>query len=153
MMKEVEVKYALKNSRQVVRQLNKLSKPLKINEFQKDTYFKLNSKLLRIRESKSGNFLSFKKRISKNTCNNHCTKIENAEKMKKILLNIGFKKIKIVEKTRSTWEYKNLEIAVDKVKRRGDFIEVESNKKENFSQVLKKFGAKVGSQDSKGYAQ
>lgn len=149
---EVEVKYPLKNPEHVIKKLNVLAIPKKKEEYQKDIYFKLGSKQLRIRESKTGNFLSYKKRIDKLSCNNYCTEIRNLKPTIQILKNIGFKKSNVIEKVRSTWEYKSFEIAIDNVKGVGHFIEVESNRKKDFSTILKLIEADVGKQDFKGYS-
>lgn len=150
---EVEVKYPLKNPEQVIKKLNELAVLEKNKEYQKDSYFKLGSKQLRIRESKSGNFLSYKEKIDNISCNSYCTKIRDVKPAIKILENIGFKRNNLVEKTRSTWKYKNFEISIDKVKKLGYFIEIESNKKRDFLNILNLIGAEVGSQDFKGYSQ
>lgn len=148
---EVEVKFPLKNPEQVTTKLNALAKKDKTNEFQKDTYFELKSKLLRIRESRSGNFLSYKERIDDISCNSYGTKIRDAEPMKKILSLFGFKQAKVVEKTRSTWLYNDFEIALDHVKGLGYFIEIEAQKRINFLSVLRKIDAEVAEQDYEGY--
>ncbi len=148
---EVEIKYTLKNPKQVIKKLNELAIPEKNEEYQKDSYFKLGSKQLRIRESKSGNFLSHKEKIDNISCNSYCTKIRDVKSTIKILEKIGFKKDSLVEKTRSTWKYKNFEISIDKVKKLGYFIEIESNKKRDFLNILNLIGAEIGSQDFKGY--
>lgn len=149
---EVEVKYPLKNPEEVINRLNSIAKKDKIEEFQKDIYFELNSKLLRIRESKSGNFISFKERIDDISCNNYSTKIRDIEPMKIILNKIGFKEMKIIEKTRSTWLYKDFEIAIDKLDKFGYFIEIEAHDKKDFSLVLKEINAEIESQNFEGYS-
>lgn len=149
---EVEVKYTLKNPEQVINKLNSIAKKDKIQEFQKDTYFELDSKLLRIRESKSGNFISFKERIDEISCNNYFTKIRDAKSMKKILLNFGFKEKNVIEKVRNTWFYKDFEIAIDDINKFGWFIEVETQEKKDFLLVLGEINAELGLQDFVGYS-
>ncbi len=58
--------------------------------------------------------------------------------MTKILLALNFKEIVVVEKTRSTWVYKEAEVALDEVKGLGVFIELEM-KKETTPQEGKAF--------------
>jgi len=63
-------------------------------------------------------------------CDEYETKIENLDKIKKILTALNFKSLSIVDKTRKTWLYKDYEIAVDSVKNLGDFVEIEYKGKE-----------------------
>ena len=149
-MKEIEIKYSLKNHSDVITRLNKIAKPQKNNELEKDTYFKLNSKLLRVRESPSGTFISHKKRINKNTSESFYTKVRYVKPLKRILKELNFKPIGIVKKQRSTWVYKCAEISVDKLEKLGYFLEIESTKKIDFSKILKLISADVKKQ-SKGY--
>ena len=54
------------------------------------------------------------------------SEITNYEDFKKTLEFLDFKKIITVTKEREYWEYGKLEIALDKIKELGDFIEVEA---------------------------
>ncbi len=66
-------------------------------------------------------------------CDEYETKIEDLDKLKKILIALNFKSLTIVNKTRRTWLYKNYEIAIDSVKNLGDFVEIEyMGEEENF---------------------
>ena len=141
---EVEVKYPLKNPEVVIGKLNSVAERDKVEEKQKDNYFQFDNKIIRIRESDSGNFIGFKERVDDISCNNITTKIRYIEPMKKILDKIGFKNFKTIEKTRSTWVYKNCEIAIDKLWKFGYFIEIESDKKRDFMSILKKLNADIG---------
>ncbi|KKU91292.1 MAG: hypothetical protein UY23_C0002G0031 [Candidatus Jorgensenbacteria bacterium GW2011_GWA1_48_11] len=55
----------------------------------------------------------------------HETKIENPEAMRKILATLDFKPVIVVDKERKIWRYKDYEISVDSVKNLGDFVEIE----------------------------
>ena len=149
---EVEVKYPLKNPEQVITRLNSIAKLGKVSEFQKDTYFELDLKLVRIRETKASNFIGYKERIDEISCNNYCSKVGDVCTAKKILSNLGFKEKCVVEKVRSTWFYKDFEIAIDKIKGFGWYVEIEAGEKNDFTAVLRDIGAKPGPQDFKGYS-
>ena len=54
------------------------------------------------------------------------TEISDKEEFKKILNFLDFKKVVTVDKRREYWDCGDLEIALDKIKDLGDFIEVEA---------------------------
>lgn len=58
-------------------------------------------------------------------CDEYESKIENLDKVKKILENLDFKFLVKVDKVRKTWIYKDYEIDLDSVKELGDFVEIE----------------------------
>jgi len=66
---------------------------------------------------KNGNSLSY--------CEERETKVENIEQIKDILNFLDFKSLVVVDKLRKVWDYKDYEIAVDKVRNLGDFVEIE----------------------------
>ncbi|MFH1332524.1 MAG: class IV adenylate cyclase [archaeon] len=62
-------------------------------------------------------------------CDEFSTEIENGEQLTKIMLALNFKKIVTVEKTREAYLYDNIfEVALDKVKDLGFFVEIEAKK-------------------------
>jgi adenylate cyclase class 2 len=171
---EVELKFPLKNARELIQELNKIAKLKQQNIFQKDTYYvpahrdflakKYPYEWLRIRETKQSVTLNYKHWYPENSkeayhCDEFETKIEDVTALKKIFERLNFKEIITVEKTRSVWMYKNVEIAIDDVKDMGFFIELEA--KNDFKDVdeakkvlydaLKKLGAETGKQDFRGY--
>lgn len=58
-------------------------------------------------------------------CDEYETKIEDLDKIKKILETLDFKSLVKVDKIRRTWIYQDYEIDVDLVKGLGDFVEIE----------------------------
>lgn len=58
-------------------------------------------------------------------CDEFETKIEDLEKIKKILKALNFKSLVVVDKKRKVWMYKDFEISLDAVKGLGDFVELE----------------------------
>ena len=58
-------------------------------------------------------------------CDEYETKVEDLDKIKKILETLDFKSLVKVDKLRKTWIYKDYEIDVDSVKELGNFVEIE----------------------------
>ncbi len=167
---ECELKFPLKNVEELVEKLNKIAKPEQQNIFQKDTYYvpahrnflakKKINEWLRIRETNGGITLNYKNWYPDGIhCKEFETKIGDVNALKKIFESLNFKEIVVVEKTRSIWTYKNVEIAIDNVKDLGFFIELEA--KNDFKDIdeakkvlydtLKELKAEIGKQDFRGY--
>ncbi len=171
---EVELKFPLLNHKELIEKLNSIAKLEKQGDFQKDTYYnpahrnflgnKPVSEWLRLRESKKGFTLNYKKWHNEDGnktvfCDEFETKIENIEAFKKLFESLNFKELIVVEKNRTVWDYKNTEIAIDEVKELGNFIEIEANAdfnsieeaKQHLYFILKEIRAEVGEQDFEGY--
>lgn len=171
---EIELKFPLKNPKEVIEFLNKHAQLKSKNVFQRDTYFTpahrdfLNVKFpfewLRLRESDKGASLNYKHFYPENAektdyCDEFETKIDNPQAVKKIFDSLNFKKAVIVEKSRTTWLFEDVEIAIDDVKELGSFIELETTThfddprkgKEYLYKFLKKLNADVGEEDIRGY--
>ena len=85
---------------------------------------------LRLRQSDKEYSINYKNwHFDKNGKSNYCdeleTKIGDINQVRKILSALDFKSIVIVDKLRKIWTYKDYEIAVDSVKKLGDFVEIE----------------------------
>ena len=171
---EVELKFPLLNHNGLIEKLKSIVKIEKEGDFQKDTYFNLAhrdflskkpvSEWLRLRESKKGFSLNYKKWHNEDgsktvSCDEFETKIENPDSLKKLFGNLNFKELISVEKNRNVWNYKDTEIAIDEVKELGSFIEIEAKGnftnieevKKHLYEILKEIGAEVGEQDFEGY--
>lgn len=171
---EVELKFPLLNPKGVISNLKRKAKVKKLGDFQKDTYFipkhrnflkqKPISEWLRVRETKLGASLNYKhwhnlKDKQAIHCDEYETSVEDIKSLKKILESLDFEEIIVVDKVRDTWNFKKAEVAIDKVKNLGTFIEVEAKgafksideAKDYLHKILKELGAKVGPQDFKGY--
>ena len=137
---EVELKFPLLNKDELIKKLNKVAKLEKEEDYQKDVYYipihrnfldkKPVSEWLRLRETKKGFSINYKNWHKKDnpktvSCDEFETKIESIESIKKILKCLDFNEIVTVEKIRSVWTYKNVEIAIDQIKELGNFIELE----------------------------
>lgn len=166
---EIELKFPLLNPEELIQRLNKIAKPEQQNLFQKDTYFvpahrnflakeKVNE-WLRIRETKNKITLNYKNWYPDGIhCKEFETNIEDVVALKKIFESLDFKEIVVVEKLRSIWIYKGVEIAIDEVKDLGSFIELESKIDLDFEDVkkllysmLEELKVEVGAQDFRGY--
>jgi len=166
---EVELKFPLLNAKDLIQRLNKIAKSKQQNVFQKDIYFvpahrnflakeKVNE-WLRIRETSDKITLNYKNWYPDGIhCKEFETKIEDVTALKKIFETLDFKEIVVVEKLRSVWTYKGVEIAIDDVKDLGSFIELEVENDLDFEEakkllydILKELKAETGEQDFKGY--
>jgi adenylate cyclase class 2 len=58
-------------------------------------------------------------------CDEYETKIEDLKSVRKILMALNFKSLVVVDKIRKIWTYRDYEVALDKVKDTGDFVEIE----------------------------
>ncbi len=136
-MIELEAKFKVTDLAEIERQLIQL-KFLKGKTYaQNDVYF--NSSLrdfgetdeaLRIRTVNQGEKieLTYKgKKLSSESKSREeiSVGIESSDKMEKILLNLGFKRVLAVEKYRSTFVSEHLEVALDRVTGLGTFVEIE----------------------------
>lgn len=174
---EVEVKYPLLNLETVIREIKRLDiVNNKINEIQKDTYYTpiqrdflahdIVSEWLRIRETTKKCTLNFKQWLPigakiQNQCNEYETVIDDVYALKKILEALDFKEIIIVNKTRNSWIFENVEISIDNVEGLGTFIELESlnvveeskikETHNQFVRILNLIKAETGERDRRGY--
>lgn len=171
---EIEIKFPLHNPEEVVGFLNKNAKLISKDVFQKDTYFTpvhrnfINKaypfEWLRLRETAKGSSLDYKHFYPENAkktdyCDEFQTGVSDVDSLKKIAENLDFKEIIIVDKKRSLWLFKDVEIAIDDVKGLGSFIELEARKeykdpkdgKRYLYELLGRLKAKVGEEDLRGY--
>jgi len=171
---EVELKFPLGNPEEVTRKLNSVAKIDKKEDYQKDTYYvvphrnfleqKPISEWLRIRETKKSSNLNYKNwhntdKIQAVSCDEFETVVGDITALKKIFKSLDFKEIIIVEKTRTTWGYKDVLMAIDNVTELGYFIELEAKgdfknideAKKHLYAVLEELDIKTSSQDLRGY--
>jgi adenylate cyclase class 2 len=171
---EIEVKFPLKNTAELAARLNSIAKLAKKDVFQKDTYFipahrnflavKRPYEWLRLRETAKGAHFNYKHFYPENVevteyCDEFETNVESADAIRKILASLDFKDVVVVEKKRSTWMFKDVEIAIDDIKGLGPYIEAEAKKefetpkkaKEYLRAILKEIGAELGDEELRGY--
>jgi len=171
---EIELKFPLENSKEIITFLDENAEQKSKNVVQKDTYFspahrdflkvEFPFEWLRLRESAQGFSLNYKHFHPENAkepeyCDEFETNVSDVETMRKIFGSLDFKKTVVVEKSRSTWIFEDVEIVIDDVKGLGTFIELEAinhfdepkEGKEYLRRVLKKLNARVGEEDHRGY--
>lgn len=169
---EIEVKFPLYNIKEIISFLNKNAQRKTENVTQTDTYFtpahkdflskKYPYQWLRLRESNKGVILNYKHFYPENQketdyCNEFETEVN--ENIKQIFQRLDFKELVKVEKIRSTWQLKNVEVAIDEIKELGSFIELEitsnvENPKEAKAylyKILQEMCAQIGEEDYRGY--
>lgn len=174
---EIEAKFPLLNPDETIKKLNTVGKKTESNIIQNDTYYtpthknfleaKPITEWLRIRKTNTDQTINYKNfsqngKINKMSCKEIEVGIDDESGIKEILKGLDFKPIIIVEKTRNTWEYKNILISLDIVKNLGNYIELElkSNDFENeeesqnyITEIIEELNIKVGKQIFAGYPQ
>lgn len=171
---EIEIKLPLQNPDEVKEFLNKNAKLVSENIYQKDSYYvpihrnflavKYPFEWLRLRKSSKGMFITYKHFFPENVkktdyCDEFETKIDNFEAVEKMFKSLDFKDAVIVEKSRTSWIFEDVEIVIDDITDLGFYIELEAkgsfdNPKDGKTylyEVLKKLNAKVGEEDLRGY--
>jgi adenylate cyclase class 2 len=170
---EVELKFPLLNAREAASILGRVAGQGR-SERQVDTYFnhpdrdflaaRPITEWLRIRETGHGAVLNYKhwhhtKEKRTVSCDEYETNIENAAAAKRLLEALGFNVLIVVDKTRKTWRYKDVEVAIDDVKELGAYVELEAKgrfkdieeAKTHLYEVVKELDLQLGEQDLKGY--
>lgn len=128
---EIEAKFELLNDKQLLEKLEKNSeaKLVEENEIQKDTYFTPNdrnfldkrpvSEWLRTREEKEKYSITYKNwekedgENAKFKCREVETNVDDIEAIKEILEVLKVKELVVVEKTRTSYLYKDIIISID----------------------------------------
>lgn len=171
---EVELMFPLVNPDETERRLYALGAPAKEKLYQKDVYYNAphrdflatapTREWLRIRQTPEGASLNYKFWHNKDneqavSCDEFETKVSDAEAVAHLLGRLDFKPLVTVEKTRSIWNYRDVEISLDNVTDLGWFVEVEA--KGDFGTieraaaqlyaVLEELNVQTGPQDYKGY--
>lgn len=171
---EIEIKLPLSNPIEVKRFLNENAKLVSEDVYQNDSYYtpihrdflavKYPFEWLRLRKSPRGAFITYKHFFPENAkktdyCDEFEAKIDNFEAIEKIFKSLDFKEAVVVEKTRTTWIFEEVEIALDEVADLGSYVELEAvgnfnnpkDGKEYLYKILKKLNADVGEEDLRGY--
>lgn len=137
--KEIEIQVRIEDSTNLLSFLDS-SAEFQYENHQIDTYYcpahrdflaiRPVNEWLRLRNS-NGKYLITYKNFHRNTkgqsiyCDEYETTVESLDQMQKIFEVLNFKPAVVVDKLRKTWKFKDYEIAVDKVKDLGDFVEIE----------------------------
>lgn len=114
---------------------------------------------LRIGERGNKNIINYKNWYD-NYCDEYEVEFDDVNNLKKIFNIIGLEKIALVDKVRKTYFYLNkYEVALDKVKDLGFFVEIEVKKYDNEAnleydellRVVKRLNLNLDNQDKRGY--
>lgn len=137
--KEIEIQVQVENAEKLIAFLNKNATFIG-RKHQVDKYFspahrnfvkaKPVAEWLRLRDSSGKYSINYKywhydKDGRSHYCDEYETPIEDIGQMKKIFNSIDIKEIVVVDKIRSAYSFEKYEVAIDKVKGLGDFIEIE----------------------------
>jgi adenylate cyclase class 2 len=176
---EIEIKLKLEDDRPLLKWLQKNAR-LEREIHQVDQYFDppggslratdgegcLDAdEFFRVRFADDGESLCFKHwyRDEETGSSSHCDeyelKIENGERMIKILTALRFKETARIEKDRSIWRYRDFEISLDEVKKLGNFVEFEykgrvtdpAEDKKRLFDLVKEIGLKNWRKTKRGY--
>jgi len=174
---EVEVKYPLYNSEDVLKSIEIINaKKILNNEHQVDAYFtpyhknfldnEIISEWLRIRESDKKCSVNFKRWLPigekiQTHCDEFEVSISDVKTMELIFKALDIREIIRVEKTRNSWILNGIEISIDFIEKLGYFIELEAIHEveeekipivyEKFKNILTQLNADIGKQDRRGY--
>jgi adenylate cyclase class 2 len=134
--REIEIKFEIKSPDSIRRTLKNQGAKFIERAFEKTLRFDTpndelakNKKFLRIKTGFK-NVITFKKKIASKEFKEREEiefEIADPEKMRVILENLGFTKVRIMEKYREKWQLSNTEIVIDKLPI-GNFIEIEGEK-------------------------
>ena len=136
---EIEIKVKIEKSKPLIEFLKKNG--TFVGRFRQiDTYFvpqhrnfikaRPAKEWLRLRNADGKFFINYKnwhygKDNKTNFCDEYETTIENMDAVNKIFSAIDIKPIAKVNKKRQIWFHKDYEVAIDKIKGLGDFVEIE----------------------------
>lgn len=175
MGKEIEIRFQLLNANNLVTILDETAKRI-CEKRQIDTYYdhKKNTFIkdvehiydwLRIRSEDGIYSINYKHwlpegEVIRTYCEENELEISSSYEMDKLLKNMGFYVLVVVDKKRTVWKYKNYEIAIDIVKDLGEYIEIEYKGEKNgdineihksLYSILLEISAEVGLEDHGGY--
>ncbi len=119
---------------------------------------------LRIRESDQGHSVNYKHRIVKdgvnmNYCDEYNTPLTKPDQLAKIFSALDVKPVIVVDKTRTSYLYQQVEVSLDVVQELGDFVELEmkgqfnhpEEAREKLYTLAEELGLEKSWQDNKGY--
>lgn len=136
---EIEIQVQIENNKDLLKFLKRHAKFIG-RERQIDTYYtpahrnflsvKPINEWLRLRNASGKYSINYKywyydKNGKSDYCDEFETEIGNIESLEKILSALNMKLLIVADKTREIWKYKDYEIALDSVKKLGDFVEME----------------------------
>lgn len=174
---EIEAKFPLLNIDETINILKKVGKKTEESIRQIDTYYtpahinfieqKPIVKWLRVRKTDDENTINFKdwsnnSREKKIKCKEIEVGVDDYKGIKEILKSLDFTEIIVVDKTRTSFLYKDIIFSIDKIKDLGNFIELEyknnifEDEDESLKyilSILNELNISVGEQIFAGYPQ
>jgi len=159
---EVELKYQIRNQKKLEGWLKKNAKQIfssrQVDEYYTpahENYFKEKrpTKYLRIRKSGNGWSTAFKLwhpsgKGEYSHCDEFETDIDSGEELKKIFIALGFKVRIVVDKKRTTYNYRDFKIEIDKIEELGTVCEIEMKRGFNIPEEginkIKEFATELG---------
>lgn len=137
-MKNLEIKAKYKNHAKLRKLLEKIGTRFIEKKRQIDTYFIVPHGRLKLREKNSGisDLIYYKRgeKTLKRWSNYYLYHSSSPKELKKILSRVFLVSI-IVDKQRTIYRYKNARVHIDKVKKMGNFMEIEVEVKKGENQA------------------
>jgi len=160
-MLEVEVKVRV-NLKQIKEKLERIKATFIKEVEQEDTYFrhpcwnfKDRDEALRIRKEENIFLLTYKgPRLDRDTKTREEVQLQVEPDMFELLKELGFSELKKVRKKRRFYQWKSLEVCLDKVEGLGDFLEIEGKSREDkplIRELAKKLNIKEESLSTVSY--
>lgn len=149
-MKEIEVKFKIKDIDAIKRKIKKIGIQYKGRFSLIDTWFDTPNKQLRKKKRGLRLRLQGRKKIltfKRDEILNHLVReaeeievdINDSNRIRRIIEGLGFQEDLIIKKEREVWLIGKLEIVLDRVEGLGTFLELEGSKKD-IEEVVKKLG-------------
>ncbi len=166
MYTEIEAKLKVDSLSETENKLGELGAKFLGELFQTDYFFDdanstltKSDKCLRIRKQKTGQseryILTYKGPKEESNLKKRQeleSEINDADSVHKLLTALGYKQILVVEKKRCLWQYENCEVALDRLRDLGDFVEIEGPDEKDIVNVQNILGLAESSHILKSYA-
>lgn len=154
MSTEIEAKLKVDSLEEIECKLPELDAEFLAEQLQTDYFFDdVNSTLtksdrcLRLRKQMVGKnksfFLTYKGAKEKSNLKKRQEiefEIKDADSVRKLLSELGYEQVSVIEKKRCVWQLGDCEVALDKLPLLGDFVEIEGPDEEKITTVQKSLG-------------
>ena len=162
-MKEIEIKFRLRNLEEIRKRLRRLGGKRKETVFERNWVFDFpdqnlwkNGKLLRLREE-TGNsknvYLTFKNRLKDSrfkVMEEIEIRVSDFAKTSKLLEALGLRKVWEYQKKRENWELWKQKITLDTLPVIGEWMEIEGDEK-GIEKIAKELGFEISQGTNKSY--
>ncbi|MHC4423586.1 MAG: class IV adenylate cyclase [Planctomycetota bacterium] len=154
MCTEIEAKLKVESHKEIVEKLTELGAVFLQEQMQTDYYFDdagrtltETDRCLRLRRLQAKQtekiLLTYKGAREKNRFKRRQEielGIEDADSAEKLLSELGFQQVLVVEKKRRIWRFGRCEVALDELPLLGSFVEIEGPQEEQIAEVQKNLG-------------